>query len=144
VRCRFEDGVLEFGNLRSSPQWATLPNAPIMPKVQLRQAFEELGALYALFWSLEGDVFRVKADYESPRDRKTRLMLRGDGNSFTKVSRGLTLDANGNGPVAKALQSGEELTVSPPGSHTPCPPSHRRQSPVPTDGAALCGCCCLI
>jgi len=110
----FEDGVLEIGNVASSPQWGTIPDAPVLPKKDLRRAFEELGALYALFWqpSENGEQLNVIADYENPTDVKRRLAIRGDGESFTKVSRALTLDAKGQGPVAKALNTKEEVVVT--------------------------------
>jgi len=107
----FEDGVLEFGNLADSPQWEDVPRAPLMPKAPLRKAFEDLGALYALFWKLDGDKFTVAADYENPRDVSKRQMLRGDDESFVKISRRIELDTTGDGPVAKSMQSGEEGVV---------------------------------
>ena len=105
----FEDGVVEFGALTSA--WERVPVAPSMPKRVLRKAFEELGALYAIFWSLEKDELRVTADYENPDDAKRRLQLRGDGESFVKISRDLTLDSDGDGPVATALRTNEEVVV---------------------------------
>merc|ERR1719424_745141 len=83
----YEDGVIEIGNLRSKPQWEEIPVAANMPKVELRKAFEEQGALYALFWKQTGDEFSVVADYENPRDRGRRLTMRGDGESFVKLLR---------------------------------------------------------
>jgi len=35
----FEDGVLEFGNTIKKDQWDHIPEAPVIPKPQLRQAF---------------------------------------------------------------------------------------------------------
>jgi hypothetical protein len=108
----FEDGVVEYGNMASSPQWDSIALTPVMPKKVLRKAFEELGAKYALFWQLEGSDLKVKAEYESPSDKKTTGLLRGDGSSFTKISRGLVLDADGTGPVAEALKTNKEVTVT--------------------------------
>ena len=52
----FEDGVIEFGNVRdTSVQWDAIPPAPAIPKGELRRAFEELGALYVLYWELGDD-----------------------------------------------------------------------------------------
>lgn len=110
----FEDGVIEIGNMGSSPQWTAMPAAPIMPKPQLRKAFSQLGAKYAIVWLLDasGSVLTVAADYESPDDKKTTGLLRGDGQTFTKLSKSLRLNAHGQGPVAQALQRNEEITVT--------------------------------
>jgi hypothetical protein len=107
----FEAGVIEFGNTRSRPQWASLPRAPNMPKPQLRKAFEDLGALYAMYWKLEGNHLRVIADYENPRETQLRKALRGDGESFIKISRGLAIDIGEEGPVQEALRTGKEVVV---------------------------------
>ncbi len=48
----FEAGVIEFGNTRSLPQWDAIPAAPLMPKAPLRKAFEDLGALYTVYWKV--------------------------------------------------------------------------------------------
>ena len=107
----FEDGVIEIGNMRKLPQWSSIPRAPTMPKAQLRKAFEDLGALYAMYWRQDGDELRVIADYENPRETQRRKALRGDGSSFVTHSRSLVLDANGSGPVAESLRSGQEVVV---------------------------------
>lgn len=107
-----EGGVLEIGNTRSRPQWTEVPQAPLIPKAQLRKAFEDLGALYAMYWQLqEGDVLRVIGAYENPSSTLIRDALRSDGNSFVKVSKQITVDAHSEGPVAEALRSGQEIVV---------------------------------
>ena len=83
----FEDGVVEFGTVSSATQWTDVPKVPSMPKRTLRKAFEDLGALYCLYWGLDGTDFHVKAAYENPRDAMRRKQLRGDGESFVKISR---------------------------------------------------------
>jgi len=108
----FEGGVVEFGNAKKSVTWADIPEAPVVPKQELRKAFEELGALYALFWELDGDKLKVVGEYENPRDKKTRLQLRGDGKSFPSLSAEYELDANGNGPISTALNTNEEVVVT--------------------------------
>ena len=107
----FEDGVIEFGNARTSEQWDAVPSAPTVPKAPLRRAFEDLGALYAMVWTEEGTALKVVADYENPRDKARRLALRGDGKSFIGLSRELVLDSTGQGPVAQALKLKEEQVI---------------------------------
>jgi hypothetical protein len=53
----------------------------------------------------------VAAEYENPRDKKTRLALRGDGKSFTGLARELKLERDSEGPVQSALRGGEETIV---------------------------------
>lgn len=106
----FEDGVVEFGTTCTSV-WQGVPPAPSMPKRVLRKAFEELGALYAIYWAREGDDFNVQASYENPTDVIRRKSLRGDGESFVSISKDLTLSANGDGPVATALKTNEEVVI---------------------------------
>ena len=112
VMMPFEDGVLEFGNTIKKDQWDHIPEAPVIPKPQLRQAFEDLGALYAVYWKSDADGnLNVIADYENPNDVKIRLALRNDGNSFVKVSRGITLRTDGEGPAAQALRDNKEVVI---------------------------------
>jgi predicted membrane chloride channel (bestrophin family) len=107
----FEDGVVEFGTVSTATQWTEVPKVPSMPKRTLRKAFEDLGALYCVYWGLDGTEFTVKADYENPRDAMRRKQLRGDGESFFKISREITLSNVGNGPVATALREKEEVVI---------------------------------
>jgi hypothetical protein len=105
----FEDGVLEFGNSKSAAQWPSIPTSVPMPKRELRRAFEDLGASYAMWWALEdNDELKVRATYENPREMSKLIQLRNDGETFTKISARLTLNAKGDGPVGKALQTMEE------------------------------------
>lgn len=83
----YEDGVIEFGNCKSSQPWLEIPQAPSMPKMALRKAFEELGALYAMLWRLEGDTLRVIGHFEAPREKARQKQMRGDGESFVGISR---------------------------------------------------------
>ena len=46
---------------------------PTLPKDVMRKAFEELGALYLIYWRQDGSVFRVAADYEVPSSINSRL-----------------------------------------------------------------------
>ena len=110
----FEAGVIEYGNTRSREQWASIPAAPVMPKAQLRKAFEDLGALYAIYWKADRATgkLRVIADYENPRETALRKALRSDGESFVKISRELELEIDAEGPVQAALKTGQEQVVS--------------------------------
>ena len=108
----YEDGVIEYGTTTASnTQWTRIPEVPTLPKDVLRKAFEELGALYAIYWRQDGDVFRVAADYEVPSSVNKRLRRRSDGVSFITNSKQLALNAKGNGPVAQAIRTGEEQVV---------------------------------
>ena len=111
VFMNFEDGVIEFGNARTSEQWDAIPTAPTVPKAPLRRAFEDLGALYAMVWEENGTELKVVADYENPRDKARRIALRGDGASFTGLSREFVLDSAGSGPLAQALNEKREKVL---------------------------------
>ena len=80
----FEAGVIEFGNSRTSQPWAEMPDAPVLPKAPIRTAFEDLGALYVMFWRADfaSNQLKVAGSFENPRDAKRRLALRGDGVSL--------------------------------------------------------------
>lgn len=110
----FEDGVVEFGTTALSPiQWGdTMPQVPTLPKEAMRAAFEELGALYVLYWAPDGNVFRVVADYEVPSSINARLRRRSDGASFISNSKPLALPVDGSGPVATARKTGKEQAVA--------------------------------
>jgi predicted membrane chloride channel (bestrophin family) len=108
----FEDGVVEFGTTNASPvQWTEQPKVPVLPKGVMRAAFEELGALYVIYWAQDGKVFRVAADYEVPRSVNSRLRRRSDGASYISNSEPLALAVNGDGPVALAKRTGEEQVI---------------------------------
>jgi predicted membrane chloride channel (bestrophin family) len=108
----YEDGVIEYGTTTaSSISWSRLPAVPTLPKTVMRKAFEELGALYLIYWRQDGDSFRVAADYEVASSVNARLRRRSDGVSFISNSKQLTIDANGKGPVALAKQTDEEQVV---------------------------------
>ena len=63
----YEFGVVEYGTTVSSRvRWGEMPTPPVVPRAQIRKAFEELGALYCIFWQEEGGRIVAKADFESP------------------------------------------------------------------------------
>ena len=109
----YEAGVLEFGNLITCPQWTEMPQAPILPKSVLRTAFEDLGALYVMYWEADfaKKELRVTGDYENPRDTSLRKALRSDGESFVGISRDMIVDIDSEGPVQQALATGQEVVI---------------------------------
>ena len=58
-------------------------------KKDLRKAFQEFGALYAMYWALDGDEFVATGDYENPSEKAMQQRIRGDGETFVKLSREL-------------------------------------------------------
>ena len=56
-------------------------------------------------------VSSVIAHYQNPREVQLQLALRGDGESFVKISRELTLDLDAEGPVQQALRTGQEVVI---------------------------------
>eukprot|EP00931_Biecheleriopsis_adriatica_P099020 TRINITY_DN7325_c0_g1_i1.p1 TRINITY_DN7325_c0_g1~~TRINITY_DN7325_c0_g1_i1.p1 ORF type:complete len:656 (-),score=128.38 TRINITY_DN7325_c0_g1_i1:137-2020(-) len=107
----FEAGVLEFGHADDMPSWDTRPDPPVMPKAEMRQGFENLGASYAMFWSKDGDTFKVIADYVTEARKEALRLARGDNETFCSKSRAFTLDANGDGPVSTAFKTGKEVIL---------------------------------
>ena len=65
-----------------------------------------------IFWSRDGERYRVAADYEVPSSVNARLRRRSDGASIISNARQRSFPVGGAGPVAMALQSGEEQVVS--------------------------------
>jgi len=109
----FEGGVLEFGTSdgSASATWGKMPTCPCIPKAALRKGFENLGASYAMFWAKDGCSFKAVADYVTDARRESLKVLRGDDETFCSKSRGVTIDANGDGPIATAAKTGEEVKV---------------------------------
>lgn len=109
-----ESGVLEFGTSdgAATATWEKMPECPLIPKAALRQGFENLGASYAMFWAREGDSFKVVADYVTDARRQALKVSRGDDETFCSKSRGVSIDANGNGPIATAAKTGEVVKVT--------------------------------
>lgn len=112
----FEAGVLEYGTSEDScsATWEEMPECPLIPKAALRRGYENLGASYSMFWAKQGDKFKVVADYVTDSRKKSLKAARGDDETFCSKSREIILDAGGDGPVAKASRTGEEVTVYPP------------------------------
>mmetsp|Transcript_85119 Transcript_85119/g.214607 ORF Transcript_85119/g.214607 Transcript_85119/m.214607 type:complete len:611 (-) Transcript_85119:351-2183(-) len=109
----FEAGVLEFGTSEgaSTATWEKMPGSPLIPKAALRRGFENLGAAYAMFWAKEGESFKVVADYVTDAHRRALKGSRGDDETFCSKSREVTIDANGDGPIATAVKMKEEVKV---------------------------------
>jgi len=105
-----EAGVMEFGTAAAT--WEKMPECPLIPKAALRQGFENLGASYGMFWAKDGDSFKVVADYVTDARRESLKVSRGDDETFCSKSRGMTIDANGNGPIATAAKTGEMVKIT--------------------------------
>lgn len=106
---KFETGVVEYGSSKAT--WSSVPKVPAMPKAAIRKGFENLGASYCMYWAKDGDQFKVTADYVSDSRKKLLRETRGDDETFCSKSKGVTLDVNGDGPVATAFREGKEVTV---------------------------------
>jgi hypothetical protein len=107
----FEAGVLEFGRADDVAKWEKAPSPPLLPKGEMRQGFENLGASYAMFWAKDGDKFHVIADYVTESRKEALKLARGDDETFCSRSREVSLDANGDGPVATAFKTGKEVIL---------------------------------
>jgi hypothetical protein len=96
----FEQGVLEFGTSEGpcTATWTELPKVPTMPKAAMRRGFENLGASYCMFWSKEGDTFKVTADYVTESRKRALQAARGDDETFCSKSREIIVEADGDGP----------------------------------------------
>eukprot|EP00440_Ansanella_granifera_P019985 gb/GFBE01021716.1/.p1 GENE.gb/GFBE01021716.1/~~gb/GFBE01021716.1/.p1 ORF type:complete len:611 (+),score=139.44 gb/GFBE01021716.1/:1-1833(+) len=105
----FEAGVLEFG---TSGHWEAMPTCPLIPKRDMAKGFEGLGASYAMFWTKDGDEFKVVADYVLESRRDYLKSIRGDDKTFCSESRSFTLNANGDGAVATAARTNETVIVT--------------------------------
>jgi len=109
----FEGGVLEYGTSDGpcTATWEEMPKCPLVPKAALRQAFENFGASYAMFWVKDGNAFKAVADYVTDARRESLKVSRGDDETFCSKSRGVTIDANGGGPIATAAKTGKEVDI---------------------------------
>mmetsp|Transcript_48369 Transcript_48369/g.121881 ORF Transcript_48369/g.121881 Transcript_48369/m.121881 type:complete len:678 (-) Transcript_48369:9-2042(-) len=107
-------GVVEFGTSVGSEtaSWADMPDCPEMPKLEMRKAFDELGAVYVIFWQLSGDSYVVAADYVTPDHERTMRNRHGNDVSFCSLSRMFALPADGPGYVARAARSGKEFVIA--------------------------------
>lgn len=108
-------GGLEWLIERASPllgTWTELPSSPAMPKEQMRLAFEELGALYVLYWGRDEDgSLRARANYESKRGARLRRRLRGDGDSFVARSYSYIFPPDDAGPLLTCAREKSEIVV---------------------------------
>jgi len=102
----FQAGVLEFG---AASAWAEMPAPPALPTAAMREAFEDLGAKYAMLWSEKGGEFSVAADYKIPERVAALRAKRGDDKSYITESRAMKFPAAGDAYVAAAARGGESL-----------------------------------
>merc|ERR1711871_1319562 len=109
-----EGGVMEFGTSEgpSTADWDSLPKCPTMPKAEIRKGFENLGASYCLFWQNKNMQFSVVAEYTTASRKEALQQTRGDSKTFASESKAFFLDAKGDGPVATAARTGEEVVIS--------------------------------
>ena len=107
-----EGGVFEFGIMEDGPmaKWPEMPWCPELPNAKLRAALDT-GALYTIFWALDGNDYVVKADYVPPEERLHNR--RNDGRSFVSESRGVRVPAHGDSPIAIASNTGRKVEVAP-------------------------------
>merc|ERR1719277_2959062 len=64
-----------------------------------------------MFWSKEGNDFKVLADYVTDSRKRALKTLRGDDETFCTKSREMTIDADGDGPIATAFKTKKEVTI---------------------------------
>lgn len=110
----FEDGVLEFGTDvgEATATWSEMPQVANLPKAAMRKGFENLGASYCMYWAKQGNEFKVTADYVTDSRKRLLKEVRNDDDTFCSMSRHVTIDAAGNGPIATAFREGKEVTVT--------------------------------
>lgn len=111
----YEGGVIEYGTGvgPATAEWSERPTAPIMPKAEMRKAFEELGALYVMFWAKDADdMIRPHASFNSPKAVALQSKIRSDGDSFLARSKKLAFAVSGTGPVSTAFRENAEVTIA--------------------------------
>eukprot|EP00930_Biecheleria_cincta_P008354 TRINITY_DN109775_c0_g1_i1.p1 TRINITY_DN109775_c0_g1~~TRINITY_DN109775_c0_g1_i1.p1 ORF type:complete len:659 (-),score=120.82 TRINITY_DN109775_c0_g1_i1:61-2037(-) len=103
----FEDGVLEYG---SRSEWKEAPKCPLMPKADMKKAFEHFQASYMMFWreNAAGE-FQVVADYVTPQRKKSLKNRRGNDETFSSKCRSLAL--GGDAIVAQVAKSRREVFI---------------------------------
>lgn len=107
-------GVLEFGTTTGpeTATWEAMPDCPDLPKDEMRKAFEELGAVYVLFWQLRGENFAVTADYVIPEHEQAMKNRYNNNNvSFASASRWFSVPVDDKGYIATAARSGKEFLI---------------------------------
>merc|ERR1712050_483602 len=100
-----DGGVLEYG----IPKEARLSGNTLAASLKMR--CDTSGAGYALYWIEEDGQFVVAGDYVTP-ERKKALDAAGITTTFAEVSKGIKLDASGDGPVATVARTGRPHYVA--------------------------------
>eukprot|EP00420_Gonyaulax_spinifera_P008667 CAMPEP_0197935330 /NCGR_PEP_ID=MMETSP1439-20131203/113141_1 /TAXON_ID=66791 /ORGANISM="Gonyaulax spinifera, Strain CCMP409" /LENGTH=114 /DNA_ID=CAMNT_0043558261 /DNA_START=60 /DNA_END=404 /DNA_ORIENTATION=+ len=85
-----------------------MPPVPDLPKGEMKKALQDMGGDYVAFWQLEGDSYKVTADFAKPAHEKA---LGGEG-SFADLSKQAVQPADGDGKIAVAARSGKEFLLS--------------------------------
>lgn len=93
-----ESGVLEYG----SPSNVFLKGNTLAASLKMR--CDTSGAGYALYWQHSDGKLAVAGSYVTPA-RQAALAKQGLKDSFSDASRSYTLDPNGDGPVARVMQT---------------------------------------
>jgi len=99
-----ESGVLEYG----SPKNVFLTGNPLAAALKMR--CDTSGAGYALYWQHSAGKLAVSGSYVTPA-RQAALAKQGFKESFAEASSGYTLDATGDGPVARVMKSREPVFI---------------------------------
>lgn len=108
---RFEPitgGVLEIGRAATAQELLLSKMAEWNDK-----AFKPA---YAMLWQLEGDKFKIVADFVTEERKAALREQRGDDETFCKKSRGIILSRDGDGPVATAFREEKPTIVREPGA----------------------------
>jgi len=82
-------GVLEFG---TSEVWNEIPPHPVLPKAEMKTAFDSFGAVYCMLWveNSQGN-WVVVADFVTLEHQTALKNSRGDSNTFASQSKFLQL-----------------------------------------------------
>mmetsp|Transcript_101968 Transcript_101968/g.287826 ORF Transcript_101968/g.287826 Transcript_101968/m.287826 type:complete len:644 (+) Transcript_101968:65-1996(+) len=103
-----EAGVLEFGTRES---WSGIPSCPMMPKREMRNAFEDLGASYVMFWAESDGEFSVIAHYVTEERRTALKSRRGDDKTFCTESRKFKIKSSDDCPMSTVAKCGQPFYV---------------------------------
>jgi len=81
-------GVLEFGTRK---QMSAKPNLPLLPEKELKNSFDEFGAVYVIVWILRGDKWVPEANYTTPERLAYISATRTDDKTYCSECNALRL-----------------------------------------------------
>merc|ERR1719277_464837 len=84
----------------------------MLPKKEMRNAFENLGAGYCMFWAEKDGQFSVSGSYCTLERRRLLNIKRGDKKTFCTESSLCKIDASGDGPMAAVAKFHQPLFVT--------------------------------